>query len=109
MHHQVTGAANEHQVCEALRRYRDRECFVREALVHLYDLIADTDEPKPDVLKVLRFIPATCLPFLPSHLLRRSTEVTIMLISLMKRWLETNWQFRILCIRKLGRKLVRKL
>lgn len=53
MHHQVTGAANEDQVCEALRRYRDRQGFVREALVHLYNLIADTDKPKPDILKVI--------------------------------------------------------
>lgn len=82
MHHQVTGEANEHQVCEALRRYRDRECFVREALVHLYDLIADSDKPRPDILKVLRFSPATG-HFL--HLFQRS----IMLISLLKCWLET--------------------
>lgn len=52
-YHQVTGAANEDQVCEALRRYRDRQCFVREALAHLYNLIADTDEPRPDILKVI--------------------------------------------------------
>uniref|UniRef100_A0A674MYW0 Zyg-11 family member, cell cycle regulator, like n=1 Tax=Takifugu rubripes TaxID=31033 RepID=A0A674MYW0_TAKRU len=49
----VTGAANEDQVCEALRRYRDRQCFVREALVHLYNLIADTDKPRPDILKLV--------------------------------------------------------
>lgn len=80
MHHQVTGAANEHQVCEALRRYRDRECFVREALVRLYDLIADADKPKPDILKVLRLIPSSAFA---------STEVTIALLSLEKCWLET--------------------
>lgn len=50
---QVTGEADENQVCEALRRYRDRECFIREALVHLYSLTTDTDKPQPDVLKVL--------------------------------------------------------
>lgn len=61
MHHQVTGTANENQVCEALRRYRDCESLVREALAHLHDLIADNDKPRPDILKVLRFIPATCL------------------------------------------------
>ncbi|XP_047444514.1 protein zyg-11 homolog isoform X1 [Mugil cephalus] len=49
----VTGEANENQLCEALRRYRDRECFVREALVHLYNLTIDTDKPQPDVLKLV--------------------------------------------------------
>ncbi|XP_041805114.1 protein zyg-11 homolog isoform X2 [Chelmon rostratus] len=47
----VTGEANENQVCEALRRYRDRECFILEALVHLYNLI--TDKPRPDILKLV--------------------------------------------------------
>lgn len=50
---QVTGEANEKQVCEALRRYNDRECFVQEALVHLHNLVIDISEPRPDVLKVL--------------------------------------------------------
>uniref|UniRef100_UPI0037E7993A protein zyg-11 homolog n=1 Tax=Semicossyphus pulcher TaxID=241346 RepID=UPI0037E7993A len=49
----VTGEANENQVCEALRRYRDRECFVREALVHLYNLTTDSDKPRPDMLKLV--------------------------------------------------------
>ncbi|XP_014266390.3 protein zyg-11 homolog isoform X3 [Maylandia zebra] len=49
----VTGEADENQVCEALRRYRDRECFIREALVHLYSLTTDTDKPQPDVLKLV--------------------------------------------------------
>lgn len=49
---QVTGEANESQVCEALRRYRERECFVQEALVHLYNLVIDISEPRPDMLKV---------------------------------------------------------
>ncbi|XP_074544558.1 protein zyg-11 homolog isoform X2 [Halichoeres trimaculatus] len=49
----VTGEANENQVCEALRRYRDRECFMREALVHLYNLITDIDKPRPDMLKLV--------------------------------------------------------
>ncbi|TMS09750.1 Protein zyg-11-like protein [Larimichthys crocea] len=49
----VTGEANENQVCEALRRYRDHECFVREALVHLYNLITDVDKPRPDMLKLV--------------------------------------------------------
>lgn len=58
---QVTGEANENQVCEALRRYRDRECFIREALIHLYNLVTDIDKPRPDMLKVLRL--ALCLLF----------------------------------------------
>ncbi|KAM8727243.1 protein zyg-11 homolog isoform 3-T5 [Acanthopagrus schlegelii] len=49
----VTGEANENQVCEALRRYRDRECFIREALIHLYNLITDIDKPRPDMLKLV--------------------------------------------------------
>lgn len=49
---QVTGEANEDQVREALRKYRERECFVREALLHLYTLTADTVKPQPDMLKV---------------------------------------------------------
>ncbi|XP_067330887.1 protein zyg-11 homolog isoform X2 [Channa argus] len=49
----VTGEANENQVCEALRRYRDRECFIREALVHLYSLTTDSDKPQPDILKLV--------------------------------------------------------
>lgn len=53
---QVTGDANESQVCEALRRYRERECFIREALVHLYNLTTDIDQPRPDLLKVPTFI-----------------------------------------------------
>uniref|UniRef100_A0A8D3AFQ5 Protein zer-1 homolog-like C-terminal domain-containing protein n=1 Tax=Scophthalmus maximus TaxID=52904 RepID=A0A8D3AFQ5_SCOMX len=49
----VTGEANENQVCESLRRYRGRECFVREALVHLYNLTTDIDKPRPDILKLV--------------------------------------------------------
>ncbi|XP_068558043.1 protein zyg-11 homolog isoform X3 [Cebidichthys violaceus] len=49
----VTGEANENQVCEALRRYRDRECFIREALVHLYNLTTDIDKPRPDMLELV--------------------------------------------------------
>ncbi|XP_029309498.1 protein zyg-11 homolog isoform X2 [Cottoperca gobio] len=49
----VTGEANENQVCEALWRYRDRECFIREALVHLYNLTTDIDKPRPDMLKLV--------------------------------------------------------
>uniref|UniRef100_A0A3Q0S3R2 Zyg-11 family member, cell cycle regulator, like n=1 Tax=Amphilophus citrinellus TaxID=61819 RepID=A0A3Q0S3R2_AMPCI len=49
----VTGEADGNQVCEALRRYRDRECFIRVALTHLYSLTIDTDKPQPDVLKLV--------------------------------------------------------
>uniref|UniRef100_A0A672YEF2 Protein zyg-11 homolog n=1 Tax=Sphaeramia orbicularis TaxID=375764 RepID=A0A672YEF2_9TELE len=49
----VTGEANENQVCEALRRYRDKECFIREALVHLYNLTTDIDRPRPDLLQLV--------------------------------------------------------
>ena len=49
---QVTGEANEGQILEALRRYNERECFIREALVHLYNLSSDLDKPRADILKV---------------------------------------------------------
>lgn len=77
-------------MCEALRRYRGRECFVREALARLHELIANGDKPRPDILKVLPFIPSGasaifCLRVCDGV----SAEVTVMLISPMKRWLET--------------------
>ncbi|XP_068196859.1 protein zyg-11 homolog [Antennarius striatus] len=49
----VTGEANENQVCEALRTYRDRECFTREALIHLYNLVTDINQPRPELLKLV--------------------------------------------------------
>ncbi|XP_076151231.1 protein zyg-11 homolog isoform X1 [Alosa pseudoharengus] len=49
----VAGEANIHQISEALKRYCERECFIREALVHLYSLTNDTDEPQSDVLKLV--------------------------------------------------------
>uniref|UniRef100_A0A3P8WMR2 Protein zyg-11 homolog n=1 Tax=Cynoglossus semilaevis TaxID=244447 RepID=A0A3P8WMR2_CYNSE len=49
----VAGEANEKQVCEALRRYRDRECFIREALLQLYNLTTDTDKPQEGILKLV--------------------------------------------------------
>lgn len=52
MHKQVTGEANETQICEALRRYREREGFVREALFHLFSLTHVMEKPRPDILKV---------------------------------------------------------
>ena len=49
---QVTGEANETQICEALRRYSEREGFVREALFHLFSLTHIMEKPRPDILKV---------------------------------------------------------
>lgn len=56
----VTGEANETQICEALRRYSEREGFVREALFHLFSLTHVMEKPRPDILKVgvLRFTSA---------------------------------------------------
>uniref|UniRef100_A0A3Q2EGD2 Zyg-11 family member, cell cycle regulator n=1 Tax=Cyprinodon variegatus TaxID=28743 RepID=A0A3Q2EGD2_CYPVA len=48
----VTGEANETQICEALRRYSEREGFVREALFHLFSLTHVMEKPRPDILKV---------------------------------------------------------
>ncbi|KAF6719741.1 zyg-11-like protein [Oryzias melastigma] len=49
----VTGEANENQVCEALGRYTERECFVQKALLHLYRLTTDADRAQPDTLKLV--------------------------------------------------------
>lgn len=49
----VTGEANETQICEALRRYSEREGFVREALFHLFNLTHVMDKPRPDILKLV--------------------------------------------------------
>lgn len=49
---QVTGEANETQICEALRRYSEREGFVREALFHLFSLTHVMEKARPDILKV---------------------------------------------------------
>ncbi|KAM6948705.1 protein zyg-11 homolog [Aplochiton taeniatus] len=49
----VTGEANEVQICEALGRYGERECFTREALVQLYNLTTDVDKPRPHILKLV--------------------------------------------------------
>ncbi|KAL0966277.1 hypothetical protein UPYG_G00293290 [Umbra pygmaea] len=50
----VTGEASERQICESLRRYRERECFTREALIHLYQLTNDMDDQtRPDLLKLV--------------------------------------------------------
>ncbi|KAJ7986589.1 hypothetical protein DPEC_G00341440 [Dallia pectoralis] len=49
----VTGEANETQICEALRRYTEREGFVREALFHLFSLTHVMEKPRPDILKLV--------------------------------------------------------
>uniref|UniRef100_A0A3Q3A3C4 Zyg-11 family member, cell cycle regulator n=1 Tax=Kryptolebias marmoratus TaxID=37003 RepID=A0A3Q3A3C4_KRYMA len=49
----VTGEANENQICEALRRYSEREGFVREALFHLFSLTHVMEKPRPDILKLV--------------------------------------------------------
>ncbi|XP_034387244.1 LOW QUALITY PROTEIN: protein zyg-11 homolog [Cyclopterus lumpus] len=49
----VTGEAYETQVCEALRRYSEREGFVREALFHLFSLTHVMEKPRPDILKLV--------------------------------------------------------
>ncbi|XP_037132213.1 protein zyg-11 homolog isoform X2 [Syngnathus acus] len=49
----VTGQAHEKQLCEALRRYRDRACFTREALFHLYNLTTDSQKPHPEMLELV--------------------------------------------------------
>lgn len=49
----VTGEANETQICEALRRYSEREGFVREALFHLFSLTHFMEKARPDILKLV--------------------------------------------------------
>lgn len=68
---QVTGEANEDQVHEVLRKYIERECFVREALLHLYSLTVDTEKPQPDMLKVM------LLSFYTQH---SSSHISLLLI-----------------------------
>ncbi|KAL1279771.1 hypothetical protein QQF64_014371 [Cirrhinus molitorella] len=49
----VAGESNLTQLCEALRRYSDRECFIREVLAHLYSHTSDMEEPQPHILKLV--------------------------------------------------------
>nr|XP_055057547.1 protein zyg-11 homolog isoform X3 [Misgurnus anguillicaudatus] len=48
----VAGEANLTQLCEALRRYSERESFIREVLVHLYSHTSDTERSQPNILKL---------------------------------------------------------
>ncbi|MGH0160816.1 UNVERIFIED_CONTAM: hypothetical protein FKN15_063094 [Acipenser sinensis] len=52
-HQQVSGEANEAQICEALRRYSERAFFVREALFHLFSLTHVMEKVPPDILKLV--------------------------------------------------------
>ncbi|XP_065133113.1 protein zyg-11 homolog [Paramisgurnus dabryanus] len=49
----VAGEANLTQLCEALRRYSERESFIREVLVHLYSHTSDTERSQPNILKLV--------------------------------------------------------
>uniref|UniRef100_G3PNQ5 Zyg-11 family member, cell cycle regulator n=1 Tax=Gasterosteus aculeatus aculeatus TaxID=481459 RepID=G3PNQ5_GASAC len=49
----VTGEVYETQICEALRRYSEREVFVREALFHLFSLTHVMEKHRPDILKLV--------------------------------------------------------
>ncbi|XP_695816.5 protein zyg-11 homolog isoform X1 [Danio rerio] len=49
----VAGEANLQQLCEALRRYSERESFIRETLAHLYSHTSELEEPQPNILKLV--------------------------------------------------------
>ncbi|TRY95531.1 hypothetical protein DNTS_010988 [Danionella cerebrum] len=49
----VAGESNLPQLCEALRRYRERETFIREVLAHLYTQTIEMEEPQPIILKLV--------------------------------------------------------
>ncbi|XP_051726510.1 protein zyg-11 homolog B isoform X4 [Ctenopharyngodon idella] len=49
----VAGESNLTQLCEALRRYSDRESFIREVLTHLYSHTSDMEGPQPNILKLV--------------------------------------------------------
>uniref|UniRef100_A0A671MSI1 Si:ch1073-82l19.1 n=1 Tax=Sinocyclocheilus anshuiensis TaxID=1608454 RepID=A0A671MSI1_9TELE len=51
VHLKVAGESNLTQLCECLRRYSDRESFIREVLAHLYSHTSDMEEPQPHILK----------------------------------------------------------
>ncbi|XP_061150868.1 protein zyg-11 homolog [Syngnathus typhle] len=75
----VTGQTHEKQLCEALRRYRDRECFTQEAILRLYNLITDSQKPQPHpemlelVLRSMQSHPTSL------HIHRMGTECVIKL------------------------------
>ncbi|XP_043109599.1 protein zyg-11 homolog isoform X2 [Puntigrus tetrazona] len=49
----VAGESNLTQLCEGLRRYSDRQSFIREVLAHLYSHTSDMEEPRPHILKLV--------------------------------------------------------
>uniref|UniRef100_A0A9J8A7L2 Zyg-11 family member, cell cycle regulator, like n=1 Tax=Cyprinus carpio carpio TaxID=630221 RepID=A0A9J8A7L2_CYPCA len=49
----VAGESSLTQLCEALRRYSDRESFIREVLAHLYSHTSDMEEPQPHIVKLV--------------------------------------------------------
>uniref|UniRef100_A0A8C7XJM2 Zyg-11 family member, cell cycle regulator n=1 Tax=Oryzias sinensis TaxID=183150 RepID=A0A8C7XJM2_9TELE len=57
----VTGEANETQICEALRRYSEREGFVREALFHLFSLTHVMEKPRILVPPCLSLAASACV------------------------------------------------
>lgn len=52
-HLKVAGESSVTQLCEALRRYSERERFIREVLAHLYSHTSDMEEPQPHILKLV--------------------------------------------------------
>ncbi|KAL3887228.1 hypothetical protein ACJMK2_027175 [Sinanodonta woodiana] len=49
----VTGEANERQLLECLRRYANRQTYVKRALINLYSVTSEMTEPREDILKLL--------------------------------------------------------
>lgn len=64
---QVAGESNLTQLCECLRRYSDRESFIRAVLTHLYSHTSDTEEPQPHILKVQKSLLLSDLYLLAEH------------------------------------------
>ncbi|XP_067308250.1 protein zyg-11 homolog isoform X2 [Pseudorasbora parva] len=49
----VAGESSLTQLCEALRRYSDRESFILEVLTHLYSHTNDMEGPQTNILKLV--------------------------------------------------------
>ncbi|KAG1933660.1 protein zyg-11 homolog isoform X1 [Pimephales promelas] len=49
----VAGESNLTQLCEALRRYSDRESFMLEILKHLYSHTNNLERPQPNIIKLV--------------------------------------------------------
>ena len=76
---QVTGEANETQICESLLRYSERDGFVREALFHLFSLTHVMEKPRPDILKVHTHCVMSTLPFTSKYILQQHGSVSTFL------------------------------